>query len=261
MTAARTAGDDWPVRTRARPAPAARGRGRGGRPRRAGGARPDAPAAWRAHGVLAARAARRGALPAARPRVRGSRRRACRGCRAAARERRSGGPPRCQALGGGRGAAGTVPAVGAGLRRGRRRHRRGRRRADADRLPARQRQPLWQADADRAGRGGDHVGARLAGRGHRRVARAGGRTRTEVVIDSATGAELRQYPAAVFGGAVAASAATTVVIGPHGGDQLRQRDRARSAGTHETGAGQSWRPTATPCTSPSPPAAIWAPRR
>ncbi len=40
-----------------------------------------------------------------------------------------------------------------------------------------------------------------------------GRTRTEVVIDAVTGAELRRYPAAVFGGAVAASAATTVVIG------------------------------------------------
>jgi hypothetical protein len=42
----------------------------------------------------------------------------------------------------------------------------------------------------------------------------GGRTRTEVVLDSGTGAELGRYPAAVFGGAVAASAATTVVVGP-----------------------------------------------
>jgi len=41
----------------------------------------------------------------------------------------------------------------------------------------------------------------------------GGRTRTEVVLDSATGAQLGRYPAAVFGGAVAASAATTVVVG------------------------------------------------
>lgn len=41
----------------------------------------------------------------------------------------------------------------------------------------------------------------------------GGPSRTEVVIDAATGRELRHYPAAVFGGAVTASSATTVVIG------------------------------------------------
>lgn len=40
----------------------------------------------------------------------------------------------------------------------------------------------------------------------------GGKSRTEVVLDSATGAKRRHYPAAVFGGAVAASGATTVVI-------------------------------------------------
>lgn len=42
-----------------------------------------------------------------------------------------------------------------------------------------------------------------------------GRSRTEVVIDTATGTELRRYPAAVFGGAVTASSATTVIVGPH----------------------------------------------
>jgi hypothetical protein len=41
----------------------------------------------------------------------------------------------------------------------------------------------------------------------------GGHVRTEVVVNAVTGAELRHYPAAVFGGAVAASSATTVVIG------------------------------------------------
>ena len=40
-----------------------------------------------------------------------------------------------------------------------------------------------------------------------------GRSRTEVVLSAATGDELRRYPAAVFGGAVAASAKTTVVVG------------------------------------------------
>jgi hypothetical protein len=41
-----------------------------------------------------------------------------------------------------------------------------------------------------------------------------GQTRTEVVLDSATGIELRRYRAAVFGGAVAASPASSVIIGP-----------------------------------------------
>lgn len=40
-----------------------------------------------------------------------------------------------------------------------------------------------------------------------------GPSRTEVVIDALTGRELQRYPAAVFGGAVSASSATTVVIG------------------------------------------------
>jgi hypothetical protein len=43
-----------------------------------------------------------------------------------------------------------------------------------------------------------------------------GATRTEAVVAAATGAELRQYPAAVFGGAVAASPTTTVVVGRKG---------------------------------------------
>jgi hypothetical protein len=41
----------------------------------------------------------------------------------------------------------------------------------------------------------------------------GGHARSEVVVNAVTGAEMRHYPAAVFGGAVAASSATTVVIG------------------------------------------------
>jgi len=45
---------------------------------------------------------------------------------------------------------------------------------------------------------------------------AGGRTRTEAVVATATGRRLRQYPAAVFGGAVAASLTTTVVVGDKG---------------------------------------------
>jgi len=40
-----------------------------------------------------------------------------------------------------------------------------------------------------------------------------GDSRTEVVINASTGRAVRRYPAAVFGGAVAASASTTVVVG------------------------------------------------
>lgn len=98
----------------------------------------------------------------------------------------------------------------------------------------------------------------------------GDTTRTEVVINAATGVELARYPAAVFGGAVAASAATTVVVGPTG---VTSYDNASTTGTtggsgtsaakgktgakgrrgtrtapgpavrwqRQTGAGQSWR--------------------
>ena len=66
-----------------------------------------------------------------------------------------------------------------------------------------------------------------------------GRSRTEVVVDATTGAELRRYPAAVFGGAVAASRATTVVVGPAA---VTSYDNAtgRVRWQHKTAGGQSW---------------------
>jgi hypothetical protein len=66
-----------------------------------------------------------------------------------------------------------------------------------------------------------------------------GRSRTEVVIDASTGAELRRYPAAVFGGAVMASKATTVIVGTAA---VTSYDNAtgRVRWRHETGGGQSW---------------------
>src|SRR5215470_3411917 len=67
-----------------------------------------------------------------------------------------------------------------------------------------------------------------------------GRTRTEVVIDAVTGTVLAGYPAAVFGGAVAASAATTVVVGPAGVTSYDNGD-GRIRWQRRTGAGQSWR--------------------
>jgi outer membrane protein assembly factor BamB len=66
-----------------------------------------------------------------------------------------------------------------------------------------------------------------------------GLVRTEAVIDAATGTVLRSYPAAVFGGAVAASNATTVVIGP---SAVTSYDNAtgRVRWRREIAGGQSW---------------------
>jgi hypothetical protein len=66
-----------------------------------------------------------------------------------------------------------------------------------------------------------------------------GRSRTEVVINAATGSVLRRYPAAVFGGAVAASKATTVVIGP---SAVTSYDNATGSvrWRHPTTGSQSW---------------------
>jgi hypothetical protein len=66
-----------------------------------------------------------------------------------------------------------------------------------------------------------------------------GHSRTEVVLDSLTGAELRRYPAAVFGGAVAASTATTVIVGP-GAVTSYANATGRIRWRHKTAAGQSW---------------------
>jgi hypothetical protein len=68
----------------------------------------------------------------------------------------------------------------------------------------------------------------------------GGQTRTEVVIDAATGTVLRRYPAAVFGGTVAASPATTVVVGRLGVTSYDNSD-GRVRWWRQTGVGQTWR--------------------
>jgi hypothetical protein len=67
----------------------------------------------------------------------------------------------------------------------------------------------------------------------------GGLSRTEVVIDATTGAEVRRYPAAVFGGAVAASKATTVILGPAA---VTSYDNAtgRVRWQHKIAGGQTW---------------------
>jgi hypothetical protein len=68
---------------------------------------------------------------------------------------------------------------------------------------------------------------------------AGGRTRTEAVVAASSGAELRHYPAAVFGGAVAASLATTVVVGRNGVTSYDNKN-GHVRWYHATGQNKSW---------------------
>jgi hypothetical protein len=68
---------------------------------------------------------------------------------------------------------------------------------------------------------------------------AGGRARTEAVVAASSGAELRHYPAAVFGGAVAASLATTVVVGRNGVTSYDNKD-GHVRWYHATGQNKSW---------------------
>jgi hypothetical protein len=67
----------------------------------------------------------------------------------------------------------------------------------------------------------------------------GARARTEVVLDSTRGAELRRYPAAVFGGAVTASTATTVIVGPATVTSYNNAT-GRIRWQRKTAGGQSW---------------------
>jgi len=69
---------------------------------------------------------------------------------------------------------------------------------------------------------------------------ANGRERTEAVIDAATGRQLRRYKAAVFGGAVAASLASTVIVGPTGVTGYDNKT-GRARWSHLTGVNRSWR--------------------
>ncbi len=72
------------------------------------------------------------------------------------------------------------------------------------------------------------------------IVSASGRLRTEAVLRAADGLSIRRYPAAVFGGTVAASAATAVIVGPRG---VTSYDNAsgRRRWYRATGADQSWR--------------------
>jgi hypothetical protein len=71
------------------------------------------------------------------------------------------------------------------------------------------------------------------------VLAANGRSRTEAVVAAASGAELRHYPAAVFGGAVEASLATTVVVGRNGVTSYDNKS-GHVRWYHATGPNKSW---------------------
>jgi len=66
-----------------------------------------------------------------------------------------------------------------------------------------------------------------------------GRSRTEVVLDATTGNLIRRYPAAVYGGAVAASKSSTVIVGS---DSVTSYNNAtgRVRWQHKTAGGQAW---------------------
>ena len=66
-----------------------------------------------------------------------------------------------------------------------------------------------------------------------------GSSRTEVVIQTMTGVEVRRYQAAVFGGAVTASPATTVVVGPAAVTSYNNAT-GRVRWQHKTAGDQSW---------------------
>ena len=68
----------------------------------------------------------------------------------------------------------------------------------------------------------------------------GGRSRTEAVVAAASGDQLRRYPAAVFGGAVAASLATTVVVGRNGVTSYDNKS-GHVRWYHSTGQNRPWR--------------------
>jgi outer membrane protein assembly factor BamB len=66
-----------------------------------------------------------------------------------------------------------------------------------------------------------------------------GRSRTEAVLNATTGNQVRRYPAAVFGGAVAASKSATVIVGL---TAVTSYDNAtgRVRWQHKTAGGQAW---------------------
>src|SRR5262245_16237228 len=73
-----------------------------------------------------------------------------------------------------------------------------------------------------------------------RLPAAGAAARKEVVLAAATGRRIRAYPAAPFGGAVAANAATTVIVGAHAVTRYANRTGAVLWSRPTGQAAQAW---------------------
>jgi outer membrane protein assembly factor BamB len=105
-------------------------------------------------------------------------------------------------------------------------------------------QPLWTADLTGFPAGSAIVSVRVwpgvVTAGVRLPAAAGTAAREEVVLAAATGRRIRAYPAAPFGGAVAANAATTVIVGAHGVTRYANRTGAVLWSRPTGQAAQAW---------------------
>jgi outer membrane protein assembly factor BamB len=109
---------------------------------------------------------------------------------------------------------------------------------------ARSGQPLWTADLAGFPAGSAIVSVRVwpgvvtAGVGP--PAATGTAAREEVVLAAATGRRIRAYPAAPFGGAVAAGAADTVIVGAHAVTRYANRTGAVRWSRSTGPAAQAW---------------------
>ena len=105
-------------------------------------------------------------------------------------------------------------------------------------------QPLWTADLTGFPAGSAIVSVRVwpgvVTAGVRRPAAAGTAAREEVVLAAATGRRIRAYPAAPFGGAVAADAAATVIVGAHAVTRYANRTGAVLWSRPTGQAAQAW---------------------
>src|SRR5262245_60899023 len=105
-------------------------------------------------------------------------------------------------------------------------------------------QPLWTADLTGFPAGSAIVSVRVwsgvVTAGVRLPAAAGTAARKEVVLAAATGRRIRAYPAAPFGGAVAADAAATVIVGAHAVTRYANRTGAVLWSRPTGQAAQAW---------------------
>ena len=104
--------------------------------------------------------------------------------------------------------------------------------------------PLWTADLTGFPAGSAIVSVRVwpgvVTAGVRRPARAGTAARKEVVLAAATGRRIGVYPSAPFGGAVAADAAATVIVGTHAVTRYANRTGAVLWSRPTGQAAQAW---------------------